>query len=96
MLGEMSYILIIFLLYSGIATIVGIGKKGLILKGVLIILSIIFFNFSQILLNLDFFKTGLFSKFLFDLFYFYFPFLVNNFYYKLLISLVLGIISLLM
>ncbi len=92
-LGELSYILIIFLLYVGVVTIVGISKKGFVLKGVLVVLSIIFFNFSQTLLNLDFFKTGLFSNFLFDLFYFYFPFLVNNFYYKLLIGLVLGIVS---
>ena len=41
-LGELSHILIIFLLYSGIVTIVGIGSVGLVLKAVFIILSISF------------------------------------------------------
>ena len=33
MLGELSYILIVFVLYAGIVTIVGIGSVGLVLKG---------------------------------------------------------------
>lgn len=93
-LGELSHILIIFVLYAGIVTIVGIGSVGLVLKGGLIILSIIFLNFSQILLDFKIFKTGFFSIFLFDLFYFNFPFLVNSLFYKLLITLILVVISL--
>jgi len=96
MLGELSYILIIFMLYAGIVTIVGIGSVSLILKGALIILSIIFFNFSQILIDFKIFKTGLFSRFLFDLIYFYFPVLVNNFFYNLLITLILSVVSLML
>ena len=93
-LGELSYILIVFVLYAGIVTIVGVGSVGLVLKVALIILSVIFLNFSQILIDFKIFETGFFSKFLFDLFYFYFPFLVNNLFYKLLITLTLSVISL--
>ncbi len=77
-IGEISYLLGLFLLYEGIKILLGINNKYIILKLFSNILGISLINFVFIYLKTKIISVGLFSIFIFDI--------LNNLYKKLSIS----------
>ena len=91
--GWLSIIFIFYILQLGVLLIFGFKLYKYFLKFVLIVFSSIFINFSLMLLDLKSFETGLISKILFDVFLYYLPFVISNFFYKFLIIFLLIAIS---
>ncbi len=83
--GKASYLFVIFLIYLSVFLVLGLAIKKPFLKFVLILLCITLLNISLLLQQSFKVDTGLFSKILFDIFKSYFPFLVDNFLYRLLV-----------
>jgi len=91
--GKVSYFLVIFLSYLGIFLFLGLPLKRPFLKILLILLSLILINISLLLQQNFETNTGLLSKIIFDIYKFYFPFLVNDFFYRSLSILCFTLVS---
>ena len=92
--GRLSLIFIVFLLYLGFLFSLGFKSKYYFLRFFLVIFSSILISFTAALNELQFFETGLISKILFDVFSYYLPMVINNFFYKTIFSFLLILISL--
>ncbi|MDC1047114.1 DNA translocase FtsK 4TM domain-containing protein [Alphaproteobacteria bacterium] len=91
--GKTSIFLVIFLSYLGIFMFLGLILKRPFLKILLVLLSVTLFNFSLLLQQSFKTDTGLLSKILFDIYKAYFPFLIDNFLYRLLSIISFTLIS---
>ena len=91
--GKASFLFVFFLMYLSIFLILGLSLKKPFLKIFLILLSITLFNISLLLQQNFKTETGLFSKILFDIYKSYFPFLVNDFLYRLLAIICFTLVS---
>jgi len=80
--GKASFILVVYLLYSGVCLLLGLVLKKPFLKILLILLSITLLNFSLLLQKSFEIDPGLLSKILFDIYKSYFPLLVDDILYK--------------
>ncbi len=91
--GKASLILVIFLSYLGIFVLLGFILKRPFLKILLILVSINLINISFLLQQTFEIDTGLLSKILFDICKYYFPFLIEDFFYSLLCVICFIVIS---
>jgi DNA segregation ATPase FtsK/SpoIIIE, S-DNA-T family len=91
--GKASFLFVFFLMYLSIFLILGLSLKKPFLKIFLILLSITLFNISLLLQHSFKTETGLFSKILFDIYKSYFPFLVDDFLYRLLAIMCFTLVS---
>ena len=82
--GKVSFLLVIFISYISIFLILGLNLKRPFLKIFLIILSVTFINISLLLQQDLKEEVGLVAKIIFDIYGSYFPFLVDEFLYRLL------------
>ena len=92
--GSVSLVIIIYLLYLGFLLSFGFKSKQHFLKLFLVILSSILIGFTLILQDLNFFQTGLIPEILFNVFSYYLPIMTSSFLYKLIISFLLILTSL--
>jgi DNA segregation ATPase FtsK/SpoIIIE, S-DNA-T family len=94
--GRASIILLMFLLYVGGFLILGLKIKRVFLKFFLILISIIQINICLVLQqSFETFETKNWNstQFLFDVYKLHFPFLVNDFIYRILTLICLTLIS---
>jgi len=91
--GKASFILFIFLSYLGVFIFLGLIVKRLFLKILLILLSVILMNNALLLQQSFETNPGLLSKILFDIYKFYFPFMVEDFLYRWLSLVFFTLIS---
>ena len=94
--GRLSLVFIFFLLYLGFLLSLGFESNRYFLKLLLIILCSVLINFSLTLSDITVFETGLISNILFDIFSYYLPNVIDNFFYKALITFLLLVISLIL
>ncbi len=85
-LGASSVTIPLYMFYVGVFCILGKKIRLIFTKFLLIILTVIMFDFSISIQEIAIFQTGLLSGILLDIFYFYFPFLENNFLYRFIVS----------
>ena len=93
LLGRLSLIVILFLLYLGFLLSLGFKSNNYFLKLILVIISSILINFSLFLSELQLFETGLISIMLFDVLLNYLPGVVTSSLYKFLLIFSLVLIS---
>jgi len=91
--GSLSVVIVTFLFYIGILLCIGFKSKYLLVKFFLIILSVILFDIVLVLQEVKIFETGKISKELIIILSVYLPTIINNFYYKFIISFLLSILS---
>ena len=91
--GSGSVILSAFILFLGTSFVLGTRLKKWVLKFFLIIFSITLLNFALLLQQVFILKTGILSAILFDIFKFYLTFMIDNFFYKSLITISFILIS---
>ena len=91
--GSGSVILSAFILFLGTSFVLGTRLKKWVLKFFLIIFSITLLNFALLLQQVFILKTGILSAILFDVFKFYLTFVIDNFFYKSLITISFILIS---
>ena len=94
--GKLSLVFIFFLLYLGFLLSLGFESNRYFLKLLLVILCSVLINFSLALSDITVFETGLISNILFDIFSYYLPNVIDNFFYKALITFLLLVISLIL
>jgi DNA segregation ATPase FtsK/SpoIIIE, S-DNA-T family len=94
--GRLSLVFIFFLLYLGFLLSLGFESNRYFLKLLLVILCSVLINFSLALSDITVFETGLISNILFDIFSYYLPNVIDNFFYKALITFLLLVISLIL
>ena len=94
--GKASFFLIIFFSYLGVFMFLGLVIKRPFIKILLILLSITLINISLLLQNNFDTNTGLVSKIILDVFIYYFPFFVDDFFYRLLSIVCLTLISIIL
>ena len=92
--GKLSLVFIFFLLYMGFLLSLGFKSSRYFLKLLLVILCSILINFSLTLSDVTVFETGLITNILFDVFSYYLPTIIDNFFYRTLFTFLLLVISL--
>ena len=92
-LGTSSVVIPLYIFYVGIFFALGKKTRFIFTKFFLIILTVVIFNFSINIQGIAVLQTGLLSKIILDISYFYFPFLEITFLYRLLIGIFSFIIS---
>ncbi len=92
--GRLSLFISIFIFYTGLRFVLGSTSKQIFIKFFLIILSTILFNLALILQKINFFETGLLSRFCFDILMYYFSSIFSIAIYNTLFSFVIFLISL--
>ena len=91
--GTVSAIIIVFVFFIGALFLLGINTTKNILKFFLVFAAALLLNFVLLIHEINFFETGLLSKFLYDVLFFYFPFIFDNLFYRALLSILFVVIS---
>ena len=86
LMGLMSLVIILQIFYSGFILILGIRIKKLFLKFICINFSVVFFNLSTLLIELNIFRTGIIPELIINIIYYYVPNFSNQLIYKHLIA----------
>jgi len=86
-MGVFSFFISFFILYMGIVLTIGLQARVLFIKFILVVLSIVFLNFSFEIQKTQLIETGLISNFLLDIFYYYLPSIETSIFYTYAISL---------
>ena len=92
--GMPSLIIGLYLFYAGTIISLGVIKKHLTTKFVLVIFSLTIIDLAILFFKIQFFKSGLVSEFLYEFVHLYFPIVKTNNLYRYLIGFLLLIISL--
>ena len=92
-LGSLSIIIVLFVFYTGLVFLVGFKSKFIFVKFFLVIISVIFLNFSIKSSGFNLVETGIISEFFLQILYYNFPNLINQPLYKYLVSGFLGVMS---
>ena len=87
--GTLSYVLALYALYAGFVLLLGIKKRRLFTKFIILNFSIIFLNLSFLIQGVNIINYGLFSDFLFNILFFYLPVIESNFLIKNVLSIFL-------
>ena len=94
--GKASFFLVIYLLYLGVFLFFGLVLKRPFLKILLILFSLNLINISLLLQESVQIDAGILSNILFDIYKYYFPFLVYDFLYRLLSIVCFSLISIIL
>ena len=80
--GSLSVVIAFFTLYAGVIVSVGLKRKYLFTKFLIIILSIIFLNFALALQKIQIVHVGLLSVFILEIVTYYLPVISESFFYR--------------
>ena len=92
-IGSMSYLIGLFLLFEGLKTLLGIVNKNIIIRFLLNLSGVLFIGVSFYFFEIQIFNVGLISLFLFDQINFYLFDRINNIFLIYLVNIFITIIA---